>query len=83
MTYDGRGPLISEAVAAGPYAGGPVGVPDAAPAPQHHPAFLAAHPDRTASGYRQRRGGASPRPARPSRRTRVPAGTRAKGVPMA
>jgi hypothetical protein len=83
MTYDGRGAVVGDAVAAGPYVGGPAGAPDAAPALHHHPAFLAAHPERTGSGYRQRPGGASPRPARQSRSIRVPAGARAKEVPMA
>lgn len=83
MTYDGRGAVVGDAVAAGPYVGGPAGAPDAAPAPHHHRAFLVAHLERTGSRYRQRPGGASPRPARQSRSIRVPAGARAKEVPLA
>ena len=84
MTYGGPVPLMSDAVAVGLRAvGGPAGVPDAVPAPHHHLAFLAARSGRTGPGYRQRRDGASPSPARWSRITRVPARTRAKEAPMA
>jgi len=77
MTYGGPGALSSDTVAAGPEVGGPAGVPDAAPAPHHHPALpAAAYSERTASGYRQRPGGAPPHPARR-------AGNRAREVPMA
>ena len=84
MTYGGPAPQLSDAVAVGPRAvGGPAGVPDAEPAPHHHPTFLATHSGRTDPGYRQRPRGAAPRPAPLSRTTRVLAGTRAKEAPMA
>ncbi len=83
MTYDSPEPPIGEAVAVGPRTGGPAGVPDAAPAPHHHPAVLAVHPERRGSGYRQRLEGAPFRPAQRSRSTRVSHGIRGKEVPMA
>jgi hypothetical protein len=82
MTEDGRGAPAGETPAVRPDTGGPAGVPDAAPATLDHPAFPEVHPGLTAPGYRQRLAGAPPRPAPPSRSTRVLAGTRAKEVPM-
>jgi hypothetical protein len=63
MTCDGPAALSGEAVAVGWHRGGPAGVPDAAPAPHHHPAFLATHPERAGSGYRQRLGATPVHPA--------------------
>jgi hypothetical protein len=84
MTYDGAEPAMGDTVAVGPKeVGGPAGVPDAGPAPHHHPAFLAARSGRTGPGHRQRRDGASPHPAPWSRITRALAGARAKEVAMA
>jgi hypothetical protein len=83
MTNDGPDPRRGDAVAVGARgAGGPADVPDSPPAPHHRLTFLAAHSGRTGPGYRQRPGGTPPRPAQ-SRLTRVPAGARAKEVPMA